>query len=487
MAVTIRAFRPPPGAKGLLSTGPGELQIERSGETWYGSSSCFWIEAVEVMASLRRLHVTLAALAVAVCLSACATTRENTRPGPVLFDLSRTQAMHQDGVTANVRIATDDEATRIFGVSLAEHGIQGIWMRLENASDHDYWLLPIAIDPDYFSADEAALVSARRLSRERRAALTETFRAKALPFYLKAGAVNEGFVYASHMRGGRFVDIRLSGNRRAVRMRFAVLLPTQGFDYELSGLRELYARVAQLPDLPLEAARQRTRELPCCTTNADGTGQGDPLNVVFIGSGRDVVSALTASGWYFTEAITVESIKKLIGAAIAQEPFSTAPVSPLYMFEREHDIALQRGRSTISQRNHMRLWLAPFRCEGLPVWVGQVSRDIGVKLTHRSRTLTTHVIDPVVDESREYLLHSLLHHEAVRWFAFARGAGKADKDRPRHNLTGDPYFTDGMRLVIMVSREPVAPQEAQNLAWNESTDPVLEGKGEPATVPAQKR
>jgi len=81
----------------------------------------------------------------------------------------------------------------------------------------------------------------------------------------------------------------------------------------------------------------------------------------------------------------------------------TAPVSSLYAFGRKQGIALQRGRSNISQRNHMRLWLAPFRCEGQPVWVGQVSRDIGVKLTRKSPTLTNARDDPVVDESREYL------------------------------------------------------------------------------------
>jgi hypothetical protein len=202
-----------------------------------------------------------------------------------------------------------------------------------------------------------------------------------------------------------------------------------------------------------------------------------------VGSGEDVISALTAGGWTFTEAITASSVRRMIGAAIADEAYANAPVSSLYLFGRKQDMALQRGRSKIAQRNHMRLWLAPFRCEGLPVWVGQVSRDIGVKATSKSPTFTTHIIDPNVDESREYVLHSLLSHEAVRWFAFARGVGAATRDNPRRNLTDDPYFTDGNRLVVGVSRVPVPPPDAVNLAWNESYDPILEGKGEEARVP----
>jgi hypothetical protein len=173
----------------------------------------------------------------------------------------------------------------------------------------------------------------------------------------------------------------------------------------------------------------------------------------------------------------------MVGAAIAEKSYITAPVSSLYLFGRKQDLAVQRGRSTISQRNHMRLWLAPFRHQGLPVWVGQVSRDIGVKMTRKSPTLTTHVIDPVVDESREYLLQSLVYHESVSQFVFVRGVGAAPIDQPRFNLSGDPYFTDGNRLMMFLSRDPVPLEAVRNLNWNESTDAVLEGKGENAIVP----
>jgi hypothetical protein len=290
-------------------------------------------------------------------------------------------------------------------------------------------------------------------------------------------------VYASYLRGGRFVDVVLSGPGRTPRFRFAVLLPTQGFDYERSELRNRYSQLNQYPDLSLEDLRQRIRELPCCTTDASGQGQGDPLNVVLVGTGEDSLAALISSGWSLTEAITAESVRKMVGAAIAEKSYITAPVSSLYLFGRKQDIAVQRGRSTISQRNHMRLWLAPFRHQGLPVWVGQVSRDIGVKMTRKSPTLTTHVIDPVVDESREYLLQSLVYRESVSEFVFVRGVGEASIDKPRQNLAGDPYFTDGNRLLMFLSREPVPLEKVRNLNWNESTDAVLEGKGEYAIVP----
>ena len=60
--------------------------------------------------------------------------------------------------------------------------------------------------------------------------------------------------------------------------------------------------------------------------------------------------------------------------------------------------------------------------------------------------------------------------------------GAATINEPRYNLTGDPYFTDGMRLVMWLSRDPVPPHEAEDLGWNESADPVRAGKGEDALI-----
>lgn len=392
------------------------------------------------------------------------------------MDLGRIQALEEKGVTVQVAVPTDDQVSRFFGVDMAGHDIQPIWVHIDNQSEVNYWLLPIAVDADYYSPDEAALLTGESIPAEQRNANRQRFRANAMPFFIPAHSTHEGYIYGSYKRGGRFIDVRLSGHLKFIRMRFAVLLPTEGFDYEKSELRQRYAKVDELPDLQLPACRERLRAMVCCTTTSDGEGKGDPLNIALVGSGEDVVAALTASGWNFTEAITIDSIRRMIGAAIAEGAFLTAPVSSLYTYGRSQDLALQRGRSTINQRNHMRLWLAPFRCEGEPVWVGQVSRDIGVKVTSKSPTLTTHIIDPDVDEAREYLLHSLLHRDAVSQFAFVRGVGEATLDQPRFNLTDDPYFTDGMRMVLWVSRKPVPPHMSQDLGWNESADPVREGR-----------
>jgi hypothetical protein len=128
-----------------------------------------------------------------------------------------------------------------------------------------------------------------------------------------------------------------------------------------------------------------------------------------------------------------------------------SPVSPLHLFGRDQDIALQRTRGSINERLHLRLWLTPLGFEGKPVWVGQVSRDIGVRFTTQAWNLTTHRIDPDVDESRDYVIEDLVAAGRVRAAGYVGGVGACSPTAPRHNLTGDPYFTDGKRAVILLT------------------------------------
>ena len=67
---------------------------------------------------------------------------------------SRTEVRQQGAVTVRAAVLTDDESERYFGASLADHGIQVVWLSVDNASDLRLRFLPIITDPNYFSAPE---------------------------------------------------------------------------------------------------------------------------------------------------------------------------------------------------------------------------------------------------------------------------------------------------------------------------------------------
>ena len=101
--------------------------------------------------------------------------------------------------------------------------------------------------------------------------------------------------------------------------------------------------------------------------------------------------------------------------------------------------------------------------EGTPVWIGQISRDIGVRFTRK--TITTHKIDPDVDETREFLLENLAYSQVLAKFAYVGGVDAAPIEKPRANLTGDPYFTDGLRVVMWIASDLSDLQEIEYIEW----------------------
>jgi hypothetical protein len=110
--------------------------------------------------------------------------------------------------------------------------------------------------------------------------------------------------------------------------------------------------------------------------------------------------------WDETGSLTLGTAWKTVKAFLLESQYRYSPVSPLYLGGRQ-DLALQRARLSLNQRLHLRLWATSVRFDGQPVWIGQVTRDIGVRFTPRTWNLTTHLIDPDVDEARDYVLDGL--------------------------------------------------------------------------------
>ena len=133
----------------------------------------------------------------------------------------------------------------------------------------------------------------------------------------------------------------------------------------------------------LAELRARLEALPCCTVDKSGTKTGDPLNLVVVGTGADAIFPFIARGWRLDEPLDIHSMLRSVRAFLFGADYLTAPLSPLYLFGRTQDVSLQKARHKISLRNHLRLWQAPFTIDGQHVWVGQISRDIGIKLTTR--------------------------------------------------------------------------------------------------------
>jgi hypothetical protein len=317
----------------------------------------------------------------------------------------------------------------------------------------------MGLDPGYYTPRETAKRSSEDRSILGRSRAYEE--RGIIRLQLRPRSIQSGYIFSRVDEGTKSFNVDVVGGDTAYTLSFFVPVPGLKIDHHDVQLNELYQE-SEIRDIEemgeLVAALEK---MPCCVRDKKGVGKGDPLNLVFISKPRDLYYAFMRAGWDETETIYGASLFKTGLSAITGGRYRYSPVSALYVFGRPQDAAMQRARSSIHERNHLRVWLAPMRFQGKQVWIGQISRDIGVRFTWK--TITTHKIDPEVDETRAFLVEDLAYAQSVARVGLVGGVGPAPYDQPRGNLTGDPYFTDGLRVVIWISREPSAIDEIELL------------------------
>jgi hypothetical protein len=405
------------------------------------------------------------------------------RPGERAY-LDRAEVRQDDTVVVRASVLANRESERFFGVPMARRGIQPVWLEIANHGDQPYRLRLASLDPNYYPPLEAAYANhfhfGRRLlafgalawvflplivllpfkllaARSANRRMDAYFQAHALGWgFIARGKTVAGFVFTTLDEGTKQFVVKLLGPAGSKEFAFSIPVPGLRVDH---ANRYLDAPPDLGPDVECdeEELRSRLKALPRCTTNGKGTVEGDPLNLVVIGDFDTVLSGFGAR-WDETEAITLKSCLRTFRAFALGREYRYSPVSSLFVDGRRQDFALQRARQTINERLHLRLWLTPFRFRREPVWIGQISRDIGVRFTPNTWNLTTHKVDPDVDDARDYLLDNLLETGRVALAGYVPGAQPADRTSPRRNLTGDPYFTDGLRAVIWFAKTQLKPE-----------------------------
>jgi hypothetical protein len=376
----------------------------------------------------------------------------------------RALSKYDDEVRVTVAVPREDETEELFGADLTRREIQPIWVKVENHSEHVYYLISSAVDPKYFSPNEAAFAAQSGLRPSAREKMARYFRTVSFKNPVLPNTAVSGFIYTNWDAGEKAVQVDLFGDRRIKFFTFFVQIPGMRIDYRSVDFDTLYPQ-SEMVDLTKEELRKALEKLPCCTTDQNGTQLGDPINLVIIGDFTTVASAFIRRGWLSAEETYSSAVWKTVKSFLFGSRYRYSPVSSLYFFGRHQDFARQKPRNDIHERNHLRLWMSNMRFNGKPVFVGQVSRDIGVRFTSKAWPPVTHKVDPDVDEARHALIEDLFFSQAVSHVGFVKGVGVAKPSQPRTNLTGDPYFTDGLRAVLFLDPGPLSLEEIRGIKW----------------------
>ena len=198
-------------------------------------------------------------------------------------------------------------------------------------------------------------------------------------------------------------------------------------------------------------------DAPRITHTRDGI-PGDPVNVALLGSEGDVVRSMLAAKWDPADPLTLRSSLRIAVDSIFRRPDNDAPVSTLELFGRKQDLAFEQpvGGSP-RQRHHVRFWHWDRLYDGREVWLGAVTFDERVGLSHTTGQVTHH-IGPDLDAERDRLLIGLQQAKATEKVFWLDGFQKLQGK----NGGGDPWHTDGRLGVAALDVPPFPPAAETN-------------------------
>ncbi|HLL28082.1 MAG TPA: LssY C-terminal domain-containing protein [Xanthobacteraceae bacterium] len=203
--------------------------------------------------------------------------------------------------------------------------------------------------------------------------------------------------------------------------------------------------------------------LPALTHTAQGI-PGDPINIGLIGTKEDIVCAMHEAGWYPADPITFRTSLSIVGSVVLDRPYPAAPISALYYLGEKQVLAFEKPNGkNADRRDHVRLWpVLENGEEERPVWLGAVTFDRGVGISHYTGAVTHHIA-PNIDLVRGELTNDLNSARLVQAIYQVSGIGPTINGR---NGEGDVYFTDGdiwiSRLVESCTKRSAPAVELAN-------------------------
>jgi hypothetical protein len=226
--------------------------------------------------------------------------------------------------------------------------------------------------------------------------------------------------------------------------------------------------------------------LPMVTRTAQGI-PGDPINVGLIGNEKELLCAMNAAGWFPADPVTLKSSIEIAGSVLFDRAYRGAPVSNLFYLGRHEDLAFEKpaGKSA-DRRHHVRFWkVLDSGEEQRPVWLGAVTFDKGVGVSHFTGAITHH-IDADIDAERDLLASDIEQAGMATAKYQVTGVGLTLTGR---NGGGDLYYTDGevwvLRLVADCRKQegPVATlpspaaTEMKDQIWHAIAQSLPKGAG----------
>jgi hypothetical protein len=213
--------------------------------------------------------------------------------------------------------------------------------------------------------------------------------------------------------------------------------------------------VLQALDLPVAPTHRSelndmVKLLPPRVLNGEGR-QGDMLNLIFVAKEAELQEAFTRAGWLKVEKSPPQIFWHLLRQ---RKRYTKLPMDRLYVFGRAQDFSysLPDPASIVARRHHLRIWRTDRMVNGIPLWVGAATHDVGIEFVKRKFRLF-HTIDPNVDAEREFIAGNLAETRQLAREQYVRCPEPVFRAQ---TATGQPYYSDS-RMLLLELNQPAAP------------------------------
>jgi hypothetical protein len=354
---------------------------------------------------------------------------------------ARAQSQTEESVRVTAAVPGREETAAIFGVQLYDKGIQPVWLEIENNGPEQIRYAPVSTDRYYFSPLEVAYTNRRRFSKKGREDLNRRLDELAMPRYIDPGEARSGFVLTHADHGAKGINVDVFGPDESYSFTFLLRVPGFIPDYANVDFDSIYP-VSQIVAHSGDELRLALKALPCCSTDERGSEMGEPLNVVFIGNGEELMYAMLRGKWVET------SVDEAAG------------MPQQYLFGRPQDAIFRYQKTLDDSYYELRAWLAPFMAGDERVWVCQVRHFF------RSAIGITR-FDPDVDNARNFTLQNHLYAQSLEKYAWLSGVEIVPVQTFWSSLLRPAYFSDGNRVVLWSSAEPYSILDATLVDWDD--------------------
>ena len=415
---------------------------------------------MQPMRSSRPVLIRIFATLVLTLLAAgCAVTPYSYQPFDEFGIEQRAITQEEGEIRVRASVPGDEEARKLFGIPLTKRGIQAVWLEVTNNSDVRVRFAPYSVDPDYLPPHEVAYMYRKQFSKQGWLDMEQRFFEMSMSRHLEPGETKSGFVFTNAQKGTKSfnVDVYYTDGKKDFE-HFTFFIEVPGFrpDHAEVDFRNLYSS-DELIEADRDTFRTLLGDMPCCTANSDDSARGQPIEILLLAEGIDLLQALLRAGW---EETSYQRSPDFLSASD-------------YFYGRPPDSIFRKGRDKSTERNEMGLWLTPIRVDGVPVWAAQVKHAIGRRFEIEETFLGVR-LDPDINDGRNFLMQNLWYSGSLKHFAWSNTGIEVAQDSPALDFNENAWFSDGYRLVLWLSGDAVSLSETSEIVWDQAVQSKAE-------------